>query len=73
MCHRSLRLILYTTKNCARCKTLKAFLLDFGVDFIEKSLDDIDVMAELVMKNITILSAPVIEINGMVFEFRGEN
>jgi len=33
----------------------------------EKSIEDTEVMADLVMRNIHLLSAPALEINGIVF------
>jgi glutaredoxin len=61
------KMTLYSSKNCPRCKALKRWLIQYKVTFIEKSLDDTDVMTELVMRNLTVLSAPALEINNRVF------
>jgi len=57
----------YTTPNCPRCKMLKEWLRSKGVDFEEKNLDDSEVMADLIVRNIYILSAPALEVDGKVY------
>ena len=61
-------IVVYSSPNCGRCEALKAALKRAKVEFTEKSLDT-EVLAELAMKNI--FSLPVIEIDGMLFEFKG--
>lgn len=65
-------MIIYSTTDCPRCKALKKALKKLGVAFTEKNLDDTDIMADLVMQNITILSAPALQIGKLVFEYRGD-
>jgi len=65
-------MIVYSTRNCPKCKALKRQLKKLGIEFTEKDLNNTEVMATLVMNNIHILSAPAIQIGNMVFEFRGE-
>jgi len=67
-----MKVVVYSTKNCPRCKTLKRILKRTKIPFTEKSIEDTDVMADLMMKDIHILSAPAIQIGKFVFEFRGD-
>jgi len=60
------------TTNCPRCVKLKALLKKEGIRFVEKDLENTDTITELVMRNIAVRSATVLEIAGVVFEFRGE-
>lgn len=46
---------------------LKKWLTHKNGDFDERNLDDVDVMADLVMRNIVVLSAPAIEVEGTVY------
>jgi hypothetical protein len=46
---------------------LRRLLRDGNADFEEKNLEDIDVMADLVMRNVVVLSAPALEIGGTVY------
>jgi glutaredoxin len=63
----TVKLILYSSKNCPRCKALKKWLRRNNISFTERSLDETDVMTELVMRNLTVLSAPAIEVDNRVF------
>ncbi len=60
------------TTNCPRCVKLRALLKKAGIEFVEKDLENADTIIDLVMRNIKVLSAPLLEIAGVVFEFRGE-
>ena len=53
--------ILYSSKNCPRCKALKQWLRRNNLSFDEKNIANTDVMTDLVMRNITVLSAPALE------------
>ena len=46
---------------------LKEWLKSKGIEFEEKNLDESEVMADLIMKNIYILSAPALEVGGKVY------
>jgi len=46
---------------------LKRWLRDRNADFEERNLEDVDVMADLVMRNIVVLSAPALEVEGTVY------
>ncbi len=65
-----MKVIVYSTKKCPRCRALKRILKRAKINFVEKELTT-DVMTDLVMKNIHIRSAPAIQIGKFVFEFRG--
>ena len=62
-----MKLTVYSSKNCPRCKALKKWLRKNKLSFTEKSIDDTDVMTELVMRNIMVLSAPALETENMVY------
>ena len=62
-----MKIAVYTSKKCPRCKALKKWLKQNNLSFTEKSLDDIDVMTELVMRNLFVLSAPALETENKVF------
>lgn len=59
--------VVYTTSGCTRCDMLKKWLKNKDANFEEKNLEDVDVMADLVMRNFVVLSAPAIEIKGVVY------
>jgi glutaredoxin len=62
-----MKITVYTSKKCPHCKALKRWLRRNNLSFTEKSLDDTDVMTELVMRNLFVLSAPAIETENRVF------
>jgi len=59
--------IVYTTTGCTRCDMLKKWLKNKSANFEEKSLEDVDVMTDLIMRNCIIQSAPAIEVNGILY------
>jgi len=62
----------YTNKACPNCEALKKKLILLHIIFHEINVaEDDDAMTELVMHNIT--STPVIEVEGMFFEFRDKH
>jgi len=60
------KVVVYTSNGCPRCTLLKEWLKDRNTEFEEKSLDNVDVMTDLVMRNLVVLSAPALEV-GDVF------
>jgi glutaredoxin len=60
-------IVVYTTNGCIRCDMLKKWLKNKDAIFEEKNLEDVDVMTELVMRNLVVLSAPALEIEGTVY------
>lgn len=67
-----MKVVVYSTKNCPRCKALKRALKRAKIKFTVKSIEDTDAMADLVMKNIHLHSAPAIQIGKLVFTFTGD-
>jgi glutaredoxin len=65
--HPSGNVVVYTSEGCPRCDMLKKWLKNKETHFEEKNLGDSDVMTDLVMRNFVVLSAPAIEINGVVY------
>ena len=59
--------VVYTSSGCPRCDMLKKWLKNKETHFEEKNLGDSDVMTDLVMRNYVVMSAPAIEINGVVY------
>ena len=53
--------IVYSTKKCSKCRSLKRWLRRNKIAFEEKDLDNTDVMTDLVMRNLFVLSAPALE------------
>jgi len=60
------RIVVYTSNGCAKCVVLKQWLRTRNKEFEERSLEDVDVMTDLVMRNLVILSAPVLEVGDTV-------
>ncbi|MEM1537237.1 MAG: glutaredoxin family protein [Candidatus Nezhaarchaeales archaeon] len=52
---------LYTTPTCLRCNQLKEWLKREGINYEERSLLDSEVMADLIIRDIFVTSAPVLE------------
>jgi len=61
------RIIVYTTNGCQKCNMLKEWLKTSNRYFEERNLEDVDVMTELVMRNVVVLSAPVIEVDDSIY------
>ncbi len=59
--------VVYTSEGCPRCDMLKKWLKNKETNFEEKNLGDSDVMADLVMRNFVVMSAPALEIDGVVY------
>jgi glutaredoxin len=59
--------VVYTTRGCTRCDMLKMWLKNKNTSFVEKNLDDSDVMTDLVMRNFVVMSAPALEVDGEVY------
>ena len=61
------KIVVYTSSGCPRCAMLKKWLMRENGDFEERNLEDVDVMADLVMRNAVVLSAPALEVEGAVY------
>ena len=60
------RLVVYTSSGCHKCSVLKEWLKTSNRSFEERSLEKMDVMTDLVMRNIVVLSALVLEVDDFV-------
>ena len=55
------KVTIYTTDNCAKCKMAKIMLQSKNVKFEEKNLKEDDVMLELVCDNAQLKTVPIIK------------
>jgi len=60
------RLVVYTSNGCHKCSVLKEWLKTSNRSYEERSLENVDIMTDLVMRNIVVLSAPVLEVDDSV-------
>jgi len=58
--------VVYTSNGCHKCSVLKEWLKTSNRSYEERSLENVDVMTDLVMRNIVVLSAPVLEVDDSV-------
>jgi glutaredoxin len=56
------KIIVYTSNGCPKCTLLKEWLKNKNTEFEEKNIEDINVMTELVMRNLVVMSAPALEV-----------
>jgi glutaredoxin len=61
------KITVYTMPTCNKCVVLKEWLKNVKTDFEELDLENVNVMAELVMKDVVVLSAPIIDVDGIVY------
>jgi len=61
------KIVVYTSNGCHKCSVLKDWLKNTNRQFEERDLEDVGVMAELVMRNVVVLSAPVIEVDSEIY------
>ena len=64
---RAKEIVVYTSSGCPKCAMLKKWLESKNTDFEERNLEDVDVMADLVMRNAVVLSAPALEVERAVY------
>jgi hypothetical protein len=60
-------IVVYTSNGCHKCSTLKEWFKAANRYFEERSLENVDVMTDLVMRNVVVLSAPVIEVDKAIY------
>jgi len=60
-------IVVYTSNGCHKCSVLKEWLKAANRQFEERSLENVEVMTELVMRNVVVLSAPVIEVDNTIY------
>jgi len=61
------KIIVYTSNGCHKCSAVKDWLKTANRQFEERDLEDIEVMTELVMRNIVVFSAPVVEVDSTIY------
>ena len=61
------KIVVYTSNGCHKCTVLKEWLKTANRYFEERSLENVDVMTDLVMRNVVVLSAPVIEVDKTIY------
>jgi glutaredoxin len=61
------KIVVYTSSGCHKCSALKNWLAAANRQFEERNLENVDVMTELVMKNVVVLSAPALEVDDAVY------
>jgi glutaredoxin 3 len=72
----TMKVKVYSTPNCPKCRALKEHLHSMNITFTEANLEDTCVSAELIMRNIAVLSAPMLEVEDTIFpesEFFDDN
>ena len=57
----------YTSSGCHKCAMLKEWLRSRKIGFNEGNLEDVEVMADLIMRNVFIFSAPALEVEGAFY------
>lgn len=55
-------IIVYTTKICPNCKTLKQILKESGIVYAETDMTTPAALTELAMNNVFTMSAPVLKV-----------
>lgn len=60
-------LTLYTSTGCTLCLVLKKWLSGKSLRFVEKDLSNTDVMSDLVMSDVFVMSAPALEVDGKLY------
>lgn len=61
------KIVVYTSNSCHKCSAVKEWLKTANRHFEERSLEDTEVMTELVMRNLVVLSAPAVEVDNTVY------
>jgi len=60
------KLVVYTSEGCFKCSMLTSWLRVREFAFEEKTLDT-EATADLIMKNVVVMSAPVLEVEGTFY------
>jgi len=61
------KIVVYTSNGCHKCSVVKEWLKTVNRQFEERDLEDVGVMTELVMRNVVVLSAPVVEVDNTIY------
>jgi len=60
-------IVVYTSNGCHKCSVLKEWLKAANRSFVERSVENVEVMTDLVMRDVVVLSAPVLEVDKTVY------
>lgn len=58
---------IYTLPVCPNCEELKNLLKSKNIKYITRDLEDDNVRMELLMNSVTLVEAPIVEINGLYY------
>jgi len=64
-------IIIYTLPICPNCDDLKNLLKSKDIKYITRDLEDDDVRMELLMKSVTLVEAPIVDIDGEYYDKSG--
>jgi glutaredoxin len=60
-------IIIYTLPICPNCEELKLKFQNNNIEFVTKNLEDDEVRIELLMDSVTLVEAPIVDINGIYY------
>lgn len=60
-------IVVYTLPICPNCDAFKSELDKRNIEYDTRDLEDDDVKMELLMNCVTLIDAPIIEINGIFY------
>lgn len=61
---------LYTKKNCEKCKVIKDLLKKKKIKYIEKSIESVEDLVELINAGVPLNEAPIVEKDGKFYTNR---
>ena len=66
-----MKIVVYSTSTCPKCKILKTKLANKKINFIEELLDDTtDERVKEIITRLNIMSVPVLEVDGKIISQR---
>ena len=63
----NMHLVIYTLPVCPNCEDLKVVLDSSGIKYEVRDLDDDNVRMQLLINSVTLIDAPIIEIDGKYY------
>ena len=64
------QITVYTLPVCPNCEVLKRTLFENNIPFKTKDLEDEDVALELLMNSVTLVEAPIVEIDNVYMNMK---
>jgi len=58
----------YSLQYCPNCDELKKSLMERGIEYKEKLLDDIDVITDLLFDGVVVTEAPILHYNDTYYQ-----